>query len=48
MKPRPLEGLWKNLPGPKGALSLKLRKFVKIFALLRGEAGKLFKASINP
>ncbi len=49
MKPRPLESLWKTLPGPKSALSLKLGKFVKIgskkfsaLASLRGEGGTYF------
>ena len=30
MKPRPLESLWKTLPGPKWGLSLKLGKLVEI------------------
>ena len=55
MKPRPLESLWKTLPGPKWALSLKFGKSVKIgskkisaLAPLRGEAGKLFKSFKKP
>ena len=49
MKPRPLEKLWKSLPGLKRALSLKLGKFVKIgsknfsaIALPWGEGGNVF------
>ena len=55
MKPRPLESLWKTLPAPKRALSLKLGKFVKIgckkisaIASPRGEGGKLFKSFNKP
>ncbi len=52
-KPRPIESLWKTLPGLRRALSLKLGKFVKIgsekmFASLRGEAGSLFKGFKKP
>ena len=55
MKPRPLEKLWKSLPGLKRALSLKLGKFVKIgskkfsaITLPRGEGGNIFKSFNKP
>jgi len=55
MKPRPLESLWKTLPGPRRVLRLIIGKFVKIgsenftaFASLRGEGGSLLLGFNKP